>query len=120
MLSRHQYRNPPGEFRRRIQKPTLLANTLTTDSAASGVGIEIQGKSTSISKQMVIVPNDASSVYRDYQPEIDTTNGIYGKGGTGVPLARTLHFQATMMRDGTSVISPGDFKATAIFSVTYP
>ncbi|HBN2076650.1 TPA: fimbrial-like adhesin, partial [Escherichia coli] len=97
----------------------LLANTLTGNNAAKGVGVLIEGLKNTKSAQMVLKPNDATSVYKDYETENDTTGGIFpdnGNGGTSQP----LHFQATLKQDGNIAIEPGDFKATSTFQVTYP
>ncbi|HHK9533518.1 TPA: fimbrial-like adhesin [Escherichia coli] len=97
----------------------LLANTLTGNDAAKGVGVLIEGLKNTKSAQMVLKPNDATSIYKDYETENDTTGGIFpdnGNGGTSQP----LHFQATLKQDGNIAIEPGDFKATSTFQVTYP
>ncbi|HAZ3568293.1 TPA: fimbrial-like adhesin [Escherichia coli] len=97
----------------------LLANTLTGNNAAKGVGVLIEGLKNTKSAQMVLKPNDSTSVYKDYETENDTTGGIFpdnGNGGTSQP----LHFQATLKQDGNIAIEPGDFKATSTFQVTYP
>ena len=96
----------------------LLANTLTGNDAAKGVGVLIEGLKNTKSAQMVLKPNDATSIYKDYETENDTTGGIFpdnGNGGTSQP----LHFQATLKQDGNIAIEPGDFKATSTFQVTY-
>ncbi|HAN6941060.1 TPA: fimbrial-like adhesin [Escherichia coli] len=97
----------------------LLANTLTGNDAAKGVGVLIGGLKNTKSAQMVLKPNDATSIYKDYETENDTTGGIFpdnGNAGTSQP----LHFQATLKQDGNIAIEPGDFKATSTFQVTYP
>lgn len=98
----------------------LLANTLTGNDAAKGVGVLIEGLKNTKSAQMVLKPNDATSIYKDYETENDTTGGIFpdnGNAGTSQP----LHFQATLLKqDGNIAIEPGDFKATSTFQVTYP
>lgn len=97
----------------------LLANTLTGNDAAKGVGVLIEGLKNTKSAQMVLKPNDATSIYKDYETENDTTGGIFpdnGNAGTSQP----LHFQATLKQDGNIAIEPGDFKATSTFQVTYP
>ena len=54
----------------------LLANTLTGNDAAKGVGVLIEGfQKTLKSAQMVLKPNDATSIYKDYETEDDTTGG---------------------------------------------
>lgn len=97
----------------------LLANTLTGNDAAKGVGVLIEGLKNTKSAQMVLKPNDATSIYKDYETENDTTGGIFpdnGNAGTSQP----LHFQATLKQDGNIAIEPGEFKATSTFQVTYP
>ncbi|HBL7700308.1 TPA: fimbrial-like adhesin [Escherichia coli] len=97
----------------------LLGNTLTGNNAAKGVGVLIEGLKNTKSAQMVLKPNDSTSVYKDYETENDTTGGIFpdnGNGGTSQP----LHFQATLKQDGNIAIEPGDFKASSTFQVTYP
>lgn len=97
----------------------LLANTLTGNDAAKGVGVLIEGLKNTKSAQMVLKPNDATSIYKDYETENDTTGGIFpdnGNAGTSQP----LHFQATLKQDCNIAIEPGDFKATSTFQVTYP
>jgi type 1 fimbria pilin len=96
----------------------LLANTLTGNNAAKGVGVLIEGLKNTKSAQMVLKPNDSTSVYKDYETEDDTTGGIYPDKGNGT--SQPLHFQATLKQDGNIAIEPGDFKATSTFQVTYP
>ncbi|WES68838.1 fimbrial protein [Superficieibacter sp. HKU1] len=99
---------------------TLLGNTLTDSTAAAGVGVQIQGEATTKSSKMVMKPNDITSVYKDYEDEIDTSNGIFGGGAEGTPTSQTLHFLATLKPDSNIAIIPGNFKASAVFSVSYP
>lgn len=66
---------------------------------------------------MVLKPNDATSIYKDYETEDDTTGGIFPDQGNG---PQPLHFRATLKQDGNIAIEPGDFKATSTFQVTYP
>lgn len=54
----------------------LLANTLTGNDAAKGVGVLIEGLKNTKSAQMVLKPNDATSIYKDYETENDTTGGF--------------------------------------------
>lgn len=96
----------------------LLANTLTGNDAAKGVGVLIEGLKNTKSAQMVLKPNDATSIYKDYETENDTTGGIFPDQGNGT--SQPLHFQATLKQDGNIAIEPGDFKATSTFQVTYP
>ncbi len=78
----------------------------------------IEGLKNTKSAQMVLKPNDSTSVYKDYETEDDTTGGIYPDKGNGT--SQPLHFQATLKQDGNIAIEPGDFKATSTFQVTYP
>ena len=96
----------------------LLGNTLTATSAAKGVGVLIEGLANKKSAQMVLKPNDSTSVYKDYEEETDSSGGIYPDKGNGT--SQPLHFQATLKQDGNIAIEPGDFKATSTFQVTYP
>ncbi|MFX1094299.1 fimbrial-like adhesin [Escherichia coli] len=96
----------------------LLGNTLTGNDAAKGVGVLVEGLLSTKSPQMVLEPNNASSVYKDYEYEDDATEGIYPDKGNGTTQA--LHFQATLQQDGTIPIEAGEFKATSTFQVTYP
>ncbi|MCU6173943.1 fimbrial protein [Citrobacter cronae] len=98
---------------------SLLGNTLVTGKA-EGVGLEIKGLKTSYSNEMVLIPNDDTSVYHDYEEETDTSSGIAGSGGTIVTTGQSLKFQATMKRDSNQKILSGKFYATGIFSITYP
>lgn len=102
------------------QNIALLGNTLTGNTAASGVGVQIQGEQTTKSNKMILMPNDASSIYKDYEDETDTSNGIYGGGAEGSTTSQTLHFLATLKQDNAQIIMPGQFKATGVFSITYP
>lgn len=54
----------------------LLANTLTGNNAAKGVGVLIEGLENTKSAQMVLKPNDSTSIYKDYETEDDTTGGF--------------------------------------------
>lgn len=102
------------------QDTTLLGNTLTGNSAASGVGVQIQGEQTTKSSKMVLQPNDVASIYKDYEDETDSSNGVFGGGAEGTPSSQTLHFLATLKQDNAQTITPGQFKATGVFSITYP
>lgn len=99
---------------------TLLGNTLTGNTAASGVSVQIQGEQTTKSSKMVLKPNDSASIYKDYEDETDTSNGIFGGGAEGSATSQTLHFLATLKQDSSQTIMPGQFKATGVFSITYP
>lgn len=91
----------------------LLANTLTGNDAAKGVGVLIEGLKNTKSAQMVLKPNDSTSVYKDYETEDDTTGGIYPDKGNGT--SQPLHFQATLKQDGNIAIEPGILKPPALF-----
>ncbi|NCA72401.1 MAG: hypothetical protein EOM91_20515 [Sphingobacteriia bacterium] len=70
---------------------------------------------------MILIPNDDTSVYQDYESETDTsTGGVSGNGGNIVTTNQSLKFQATMKRVSNQKILSGKFYATGIFSVTYP
>lgn len=99
--------------------PTLLGNTLVS-LKSSGVGLEIKGLANDVSSDMVLIPNDDSSVYHDYESETDTSTGISGSGGTIVTSTQSLKFNATLKRDSNQKILSGKFYATGTFSITYP
>ncbi|MEN1932950.1 hypothetical protein P4909_08295 [Escherichia coli] len=69
---------------------------------------------------MVLKPNDASSIYKAYGDNPETSNGIIGSNASGSPADQTLNFTATLKQDGNQQIRGGDFKATGVFSITYP
>lgn len=96
----------------------LLGNTLTGSTAAKGVGVLIEGLVTSKNPLMTLKPNDATSIYKDYETEDDTSDGVYPNQGSGT--SQPLHFQATLKQDGNIAIESGEFKATSTFQVTYP
>ncbi|RZN53642.1 fimbrial-like adhesin [Escherichia sp. E10V10] len=96
----------------------LLGNTLTGSTAAKGVGVLIEGLATSKNPLMTLKPNDTTSVYKDYETEDDTSDGVYPNQGKGT--SQPLHFQATLKQDRNITIEPGEFKATSTFQVTYP
>ncbi|EHJ4130184.1 fimbrial-like adhesin [Escherichia fergusonii] len=96
----------------------LLGNTLTGNDAAKGVGVLIEGLATNKSVKMILEPNVSTSVYKDYETENDTTDGIYPNHGNGT--SQPLHFQATLQQDGNIPIESGELKATSTFQVTYP
>ncbi|MGE2658484.1 fimbrial-like adhesin, partial [Escherichia coli] len=96
----------------------LLGNTLTGSTAAKGVGVLIEGLATSKNPLMTLKPNDATSIYKDYETEDDTSDGVYPNQGSGT--SQPLHFQATLKQDGNIAIESGEFKATSTFQVTYP
>lgn len=93
---------------------SLLTNNSTSKTKASGIGVLIEGLKNNVNAQMVLKPNDSSSIYKD------TTNNT-GDGSPVGSATKSLYFQATLKPDGDSpTINPGDFKATAQFSITYP
>ncbi|HBH5320773.1 TPA: fimbrial protein [Escherichia coli] len=98
---------------------SLLGNSLTAN-AASGVGVEIKGKPNSHYPEVTLMPNDASSIYKAYGDNPDNSNGIIGSNSSGSPADQTLNFTATLKQDDNQQIRAGDFKATGIFSITYP
>lgn len=98
--------------------PTLLGNILTANNA-TGVGVEISGAANNYSSQMVMIPNDTTSIYND-QRDTSSDNNIYGSGESGTTQSHTLNFLATLKRDGTQQIGSGHFKANGIFTIDYP
>ncbi|WP_407182715.1 fimbrial protein [Citrobacter europaeus] len=99
---------------------SLLGNTLVTNKA-EGVGLQIKGLANNVGNDMILIPNDDTSVYQDYEDETDTsTGGVSGSGGNIVTTNQSLRFQATMKRDSNQKILSGKFYATGIFSITYP
>lgn len=98
---------------------TLLGNSLTAN-AANGVGVEIKGLSNSHYAEVALIPNNANSVYKAYVDTTDASNGIIGSGASGSAANQTLNFVATLKQDNNQQIRAGDFKATAVFSITYP
>ncbi|EDX9483257.1 fimbrial protein [Salmonella enterica] len=95
---------------------SLLSNTLTGNTAASGIGVEIQGVQTNLSNQMVLLPGNANSVYK-YSPYASQDAYI---DSDNTYTANTLNFLATLKQDKNQTITPGNFKATGIFQITYP
>lgn len=98
--------------------PTMLGNILTS-SNATGIGLEISGAANNYSAQMVMIPNDTTSVYNDQRNTSNDIN-IYGSGEKGTNQSHTLNFLATLKRDGTHQIGSGHFKANGIFTIDYP
>ncbi|WP_079775076.1 fimbrial protein [Salmonella bongori] len=98
--------------------PTLLGNILTSNHA-TGVGVEISGAANNYSSQMVMIPNDTTSVYND-QRDTSSDDNIYGSGESGQTQSQTLNFLATLKRDGNQKIEGGNFKANGIFTFDYP
>ncbi|EHZ3050421.1 fimbrial protein [Salmonella enterica subsp. enterica] len=98
--------------------PTMLGNILSGNHA-TGVGLEISGAANSYSQQMVMIPNDTTSIYND-QRDTSSDDNIYGSSENGVVQSQTLNFLATLKRDGTQQIGSGNFKANGIFTIDYP
>lgn len=98
--------------------PTLLGNILTT-SHATGVGLEIRGAANNHSAEMVMVPNETTSVYND-QRDTSSDDNIYGTSENGTVQSQTLNFLATLKRDSNQKIGSGNFKANGIFTFDYP
>ncbi|HFL5521529.1 TPA: fimbrial protein [Salmonella bongori] len=98
--------------------PTLLGNILTNNHA-TGVGVEISGAANNYHSQMVMIPNDTTSVYND-QRDTSNDDNIYGSGESGQTQSQTLNFLATLKRDGNQKIEGGNFKANGIFTFDYP
>lgn len=98
--------------------PTILGNILTSNNAA-GVGVEIRGAANNYSAEMVMVPNEATSVYND-QRDTSSDDNIYGTNENGTVQSQTLNFLATLKRDNNQQIKSGNFKANGIFTFDYP
>ncbi|ECC8921566.1 hypothetical protein DUQ00_03055 [Salmonella bongori] len=98
--------------------PTLLGNILTSNHA-TGVGVEISGAANNYSSQMVMIPNDTTSVYND-QRDTSSDDNIYGTSENGQVQSQTLNFLAMLKRDGNQKIGSGNFKANGIFTFDYP
>jgi len=97
---------------------TLLGNILSSDKA-TGVGLEISGAANNYHPQMLMIPNDATSVYND-QRDTTNDNNIYGSGESGATQSQTLNFLAKLKRDSGQKIGSGNFKANGIFTLDYP
>ncbi|EAN4944318.1 hypothetical protein BVD23_02670 [Salmonella enterica] len=95
---------------------SLLSNTLTGNTAASGIGVQIEGVKTNLSNQMVLIPGDTNSVYK-YSPYASQDAYI---DSDNTYTANTLNFLATLKQDSNQTITPGSFKATGTFQLTYP
>lgn len=90
-----------------------------TDSA-SGAGVLIKGMANGVSSEMALQPNTTTSVYKDYETETITEFPMYFTAGTAhQSTSEIVNFTATLKADGTT-IQPGSFKATGVFSITYP
>lgn len=99
----------------------LLGNSYEgQNGGAAGLGVQITGESTTLSPKMVLQPNMATSVYRDYEVETPAQFPIfYSAGNPNESTSQTLNFSALLKPDG-GAIEPGNFKATGVFSITYP
>lgn len=97
---------------------TLLGNNLLMD-AASGVGVAIHGMVNNYNPQMLLIPNEATSVYNDQRNTSGDVN-IYGDKETGKAQNQTLNFQATLKQDSGQHITSGNFKANGTFTLDYP
>lgn len=99
----------------------LLGNIYEgTNGGAAGFGVQITGESTTLSPKMVLQPNMATSVYRDYEVETLTQFPMfYTPSYYNESTSQTLNFSAQLKPDG-GAIEPGNFKATGVFSITYP
>ncbi|EDZ3553615.1 fimbrial protein [Salmonella enterica] len=93
---------------------TLLSNTLTS-SAASGIGVMIEGEKNPLSTSdwTLLKPRDSTSVYK-FTNTPDYTNSDIGNS------TQTMNFRATLKQDGSNVINAGEFKATGRFTINYP
>lgn len=98
--------------------PTMLGNMLSSNRA-TGVGVEISGAANNYSSQMVMIPNDTTSIYND-QRDTSADDNIYGDKENGTVQSQTLNFLATLKRDGTQQIGAGNFKANGVFTIDYP
>lgn len=96
------------------QDKTLLGNTLTS-SAASGIGVMIEGEKNpnSPADWTLLNPNISSSIY-SFTNSPDYKNSERGNA------EQVMNFQATLKQDGSKTITPGQFKATGKFTITYP
>lgn len=93
---------------------TLLSNTLSS-SAASGIGVMIEGEKNPLSASdwKLLKPNDSTSIYQ-FTNAPDYANSDIGNS------TQVLNFQATLKQDGSESISAGQFKASGKFTITYP
>lgn len=96
------------------QDKTLLGNTLTS-SAANGIGVMIEGEENpnSPADWTLLNPNISSSIY-SFTNSPDYKNSERGNA------EQVMNFQATLKQDGSKTITPGQFKATGKFTITYP
>lgn len=96
------------------QDKNLLGNTLTS-SAAGGIGVMIEGEKNpnSPADWTLLNPNISSSIY-SFTNIPDYKNSEPGNA------EQVMNFQATLKQDGSKTITPGQFKATGKFTITYP
>lgn len=97
---------------------TQLGNILTLNHA-TGVGLEIRGAANNYNAEMLMIPNESTSVYND-QRNTSGDDNIYGTSENGKVQTHTLNFLATLKRDSNQHIGSGKFKANAIFTMDYP
>lgn len=97
------------------QDTTLLGNTLTGNDAAEGIGVMIEGEKNpnSPADWTLLNPNISSSIY-SFTNSPDYKNSERGNA------EQVMNFQATLKQDGSKTITPGQFKATGKFTITYP
>ncbi|EAP1414800.1 fimbrial-like adhesin [Salmonella enterica] len=97
------------------QDNTLLGNTLTGSEAAGGIGVMIEGEKNpnSPADWTLLKPNISSSIY-SFTNSPDYKNSEIGN------TEQVMNFQATLKQDGNKAITPGKFKATGKFTITYP
>ncbi|MCV2963673.1 fimbrial protein, partial [Escherichia coli] len=97
------------------QDNTLLGNTLTGSEAAGGIGVMIEGEKNpnSPADWTLLKPNISSSIY-SFTNSPDYENSEIGNA------EQVMNFQATLKQDGNKAITPGKFKATGKFTITYP
>lgn len=91
---------------------SLLGNTL---SGAGGIGVSVAGEKNPLSASdwMTLMPNDSTSVYQFTNMQDYTYSDV---GNTD----QLLNFRATLKQDGSTTITPGEFKATGKFTIDYP
>lgn len=100
------------------QDKTLLGNG-ATETPASGVGVQIKGLKNIVSEDMVLVPGDSASIYKDTNP-LPSRPGNRNDNSDPGSATKDLNFNATLKQDGNATITPGKFKATGRFTLTYP
>ncbi len=100
------------------QDKTLLGNG-ATETPASGVGVQIKGLKNKVSEDMVLVPGDSASIYKDTNP-LPSSSGNRNDNSDPGSATKDLNFNATLKQDGDATIMPGKFKATGRFTLTYP